>query len=526
MATSDIELWTDPAEMQDASLRDGAGLATSGPRTVVITGARGGLGKSVLAANFGIYLATIGRRTTVVDADPGGANVHVYLGLPSPLGGTPDLEPVALGAPRPEVRATDLVGLSYALTGHDEPLLGAPRVTPVREVLALARGADAEFVVLDMGASLKGARLDAWLDADARLFVSAPDPAAVENTYRFVRRAFARHLLRRTPKGADRRRMLHWLRTLGHTPAPTDLLRRLDAAGDALSDTVQAAVSAFVFPFALSRTRSKEDAELGEAMTTVIKRRLGLRADWLGYVEEDDAVPACARVKRPLLIESPGSKVGKQIEKLARRVMNDALGRMSVRPLRTAPHESHHDLLGIGRHASDEEVRRAYKRMKEVFRPDALAVYGLYDAAQLRVINARLDEAHDVLLDSARRTPYELSVFPPEDPNERLGTAPGTVLAPPPEPPLITPETDFTGGLLRAVRESQGIALAEIAKRTKVGTHHLEAIEREDFSAMPAPVYVRGFVAELAKYLKLDVTQVSRSYLRRYRQFIQEQASR
>ena len=42
----------------------------------------------------------------------------------------------------------------------------------------------------------------------------------------------------------------------------------------------------------------------------------------------------------------------------------------------------------------------------------------------------------------------------------------------------------------------------------------------------PAAVYVGGFVAELAKYLKLDVTQVSRTYLRRYRQFIQEQAAR
>lgn len=526
---SDIELWTDPSEMQDVSLRGDGPLGAerqARARVLVVTGSRGGVGKSLIAANLGIYLSTIGRRTWVVDSDRAGANLHVYLGMPSALGGTPDLDPVKMGTAQLRAVPTDLAGLSYVMGGQDEPLLGSPRVTPTRQITELARTADAEFVVVDLGAGLKGSRLDAWLDADGRLFVAAPDPGSMENTYRFVRRAFARHLLRRIDSAGERRRMLSWLRTLGHTPAPTDLLRRLDAAGDALADAVQGAVASFVFPFVLSQTRSKEDLELGEAMMTVIKRRLGLRADFLGYIEYDDAAPACARVLRPLLVESPGSKAGKQIEKLSRRVMNDALGRMSVRPLRGAPAESHHDLLGVGRQASDEEVRRAYKRMREVFRPGALAVFGLFDEAQLRVINARLDEAHDVLLDPSRRVPYELSVFPPELLGPEAGHLEGVSSEPPPDPPLITPETDFSGALLRAVRESQGVALAEVAKRTKVGTHHLEAIEKEDFAHMPAPVYVRGFVAELAKYLKLDVTQVSRTYLRRYRQFIQEQAAR
>ena len=34
---------------------------------------------------------------------------------------------------------------------------------------------------------------------------------------------------------------------------------------------------------------------------------------------------------------------------------------------------------------------------------------------------------------------------------------------------------------------------------------------------MPAAVYVRGFVTEFAKCLKLDPDQVSQSYLRRYK---------
>jgi flagellar biosynthesis protein FlhG len=68
------------------------------------------------------------------------------------------------------------------------------------------------------------------------------------------------------------------------------------------------------------------------------------------------------------------------------------------------------------------------------------------------------------------------------------------------------------------VRQSQGIELKEIAERTKISKSHLLAIEEEQFEALPAVVYVRGFVNEIAKYLKLDPPQVQRTYLRRLRE--------
>ena len=43
---------------------------------------------------------------------------------------------------------------------------------------------------------------------------------------------------------------------------------------------------------------------------------------------------------------------------------------------------------------------------------------------------------------------------------------------------------------------------------------------------MPAAVYVRGFVTEVAKCLRLDPEQVSQSYLRRYRARMEGQEDR
>src|SRR5450432_2014630 len=53
-------------------------------RTIAIGGGRGGVGKSVLAANLGVYIAQLGRSVLLIDADPAGAALHTVLGLDLP----------------------------------------------------------------------------------------------------------------------------------------------------------------------------------------------------------------------------------------------------------------------------------------------------------------------------------------------------------------------------------------------------------------------------------------------------------
>jgi flagellar biosynthesis protein FlhG len=82
----------------------------------------------------------------------------------------------------------------------------------------------------------------------------------------------------------------------------------------------------------------------------------------------------------------------------------------------------------------------------------------------------------------------------------------------------IGPDTEFSGGLLRKVRESLGLELADISRTTKIARSHLQAIEDERFGELPALVYVRGFLVEFAKQVRLDPVQVQKTYLRRLRE--------
>ncbi|SMP49847.1 protein RodZ, contains Xre-like HTH and DUF4115 domains [Desulfonatronum zhilinae] len=60
------------------------------------------------------------------------------------------------------------------------------------------------------------------------------------------------------------------------------------------------------------------------------------------------------------------------------------------------------------------------------------------------------------------------------------------------------------GKLLKEERLRQGVELPAAAKVTKIGVSALEAIEEGDETPLPNPVYIKGFIRNYARFLKLD----------------------
>jgi curved DNA-binding protein CbpA len=86
-------------------------------------------------------------------------------------------------------------------------------------------------------------------------------------------------------------------------------------------------------------------------------------------------------------------------------------------------------------------------------------------------------------------------------------------------PVEISADTEFSGALLRRLRESAGATHDDIAELTKISKRYIKALEANDFDTLPAPVYVRGFVSEYARVLGLDAKAVSRSYVSLYKRY-------
>ena len=80
-------------------------------------------------------------------------------------------------------------------------------------------------------------------------------------------------------------------------------------------------------------------------------------------------------------------------------------------------------------------------------------------------------------------------------------------------------DTEYSGGLLKRVRESAGASVEDLAELTKISKRYVRAIENNQFELLPAAVYVRGFVAEYAKALGLDPNKVASSFMTLYRRY-------
>jgi cytoskeletal protein RodZ len=55
---------------------------------------------------------------------------------------------------------------------------------------------------------------------------------------------------------------------------------------------------------------------------------------------------------------------------------------------------------------------------------------------------------------------------------------------------------------LRELREAKGVSLDDIARSTRVGKRHLEALESETWSELPSPVFVKGFIRAYCDFLE------------------------
>ena len=499
------------------------------PRTraklIALAAGRGGTGRSLLAANFAVYLAQSGKKVVALDADPAGGPLHQLLGANRPARGFGDLLRGKATGLSELITDTPVAGVG--LIAGDGSAFGAarPRMT-AKVTLAAIAALDVDYLVLDLGSPDSTLTLDLWLAADIPILVTTPDPASIEATYRFAKSAFVRRL--RTTRGLDR--LIP--NAGGPAPGALDLYRAIKESGGP-AERLAHEIRRYRPTFIVNETRTLPDQKLGSFMATAARRRLGHSMEYLGHVEADETVWLAARRRRSLIAEYPDGKASKNIERLGRRLLSLDGERERERPvtgpLRTEEEQTYYEILETEPGVSDEEIRRAYRTVKDNYASGSSLIAGLYDDHELAALHARINAAHDTLFAPDRRRLYDLAL-PEADlaravraaaaatrPAARVGV--GAAVDDRPDAPeaAIDPNAEVTGAFLKKVREIRGLELNEIAQRTKISERYLRALEDEQFTDMPAAVYVRGYVTEYARALRLDPQRAAESYLARYR---------
>ncbi|MCB9541383.1 MAG: P-loop NTPase [Myxococcales bacterium] len=284
-----------------------------GPLRIAIAGGAGGVGRTLLAANIALHLARDGHRVAAIDLDPNGAGLHTALGLPPLLP-----PPAAHLHPPPPRPAEPIPGAPLTLLRAARPTYTGP-ADPHRAALHAAATDRAEAIhVYDLGAATDPLTLDTWLTAHVALIIAEPLPAAIERAYAWLRAALWRRLLHGDDPPAQAARAT--LTALPDLDGPLALIRALTPHHPAAAQAIRARLLAFTPRLILNRTRSRADREMGTGITSALRRRWGITAEYLGALDFDDAVLDAARRHRPLLLAYPGAAYSLALDPIARRV--------------------------------------------------------------------------------------------------------------------------------------------------------------------------------------------------------------
>ncbi|MBN1243041.1 MAG: P-loop NTPase [Spirochaetales bacterium] len=292
-------------------------------RIVPVASGKGGVGKTVLAANLAVALARLGRVTVLVDLDLGASNLHTCLGIKSSSTGLGALawrqersfDALVMETPVPRLHFVPGDGLLPGTANLDHSIK--------RKILKGIASLPADFAILDLGAGSSHNVVDFFLASSRGLLVARPETTSVLNAYSFLKTTVWRLLFRAFPRGGQERARLAEFAARRLEGSGSSFLDLADLLAREFSDSAAAALGelrSFVPRVVLNQGRSRADVELGSRIRAIAGRNLGIGVEYAAFLPEDASVPHSIAEREPLVLTRPEAPYSLAVADLAARM--------------------------------------------------------------------------------------------------------------------------------------------------------------------------------------------------------------
>lgn len=194
-----------------------------------------------------------------------------------------------------------------------------------------------------------------------------------------------------------------------------------------------------------------------------------------------------------------------------------------------------YEILELSTNAAQHEITTAYERAKTTYSGDNPAIYTIFSDQEARELLSMIEEAYSILGNKTLRNIYDQrllgqSKINPEDltydsilnasrlifQESKVDTKKATFTRNEEMEKEISNCENWNGDMLKKVREYKNITLEKLSDIIKVNSFYIKAIEAMTPNNLPAPVFVRGYVIQMAKELGLDAKHVADSYMKNY----------
>lgn len=289
-----------------------------------IGGGKGGIGKSVMTANIGCALAGMGKKVVLVDADLGGANLHTYFGIKYPPTGLDDFLKGRIAELDQAMIGTALPGLSLICGAGEFLGIANPAHAKKQKLMNGIRKLAADYIIVDLGAGSSFNTLDFFSLSSQGIVVLAPEPAAIQNAYIFLK-SFVYRRLQRLFSGNQR--LIEIIqdatdpRSRGAVKSFPDLCERIAAEDRDAASRAVTEVKGFRPRLLLNMASSAEDVRVAEAFKGAASTFLGLETDFIGAVMSRRSIKDAARKMRPFMLEESAVDANEDMKRIIRNLL-------------------------------------------------------------------------------------------------------------------------------------------------------------------------------------------------------------
>lgn len=296
----------------------------TGKKIWAVAGGKGGTGKSVMSANTGIILSSMGYKVILVDADLGGPNLHTCLNIRRPNytlndflnNKLPSLESTLLDTPNENLKL---------ISGGTE-ILGIANIHYQKKMKLLRHleklGAD--FIIVDLGAGTAFNTLDFFNLSNEGILVCNPEPNAKLDTYSFLKNVVWRKLSLITKSNGIVREVISRTNYANENKIfeVSKLLELVREEDEDSYNAMQKILQEFRPKLIMNKVRRRGQIAEADQIAALAKGYLCVKLDFLGHVESDPHVVESTEKMMPFVLEYPKTNASKNLFSVVQKLVS------------------------------------------------------------------------------------------------------------------------------------------------------------------------------------------------------------
>jgi flagellar biosynthesis protein FlhG len=291
-----------------------------------VASGKGGVGKSLLAANLAIVLAQSGRRVVLADADLGGSNLHLILGQTGLTRGIGNF------LNNSDVKFEDILieteweNLRFVPGDAEIPGTANLKSSQKKKLIRRLLSVDADYLIMDLGAGTNFNTVDFFLTSGKGIIITAPTPTANLNAYLFLKNVIFRLMDTTFKKGTEAKNYIDSLLKTGTTFQQIyvpKLIRAVSERDPKSFGEFKERAAHFQPRLVLNMIEDPKDAGKAKKLRRSCKEYLDIDMEHLGIIYRDELQDIALKSKLPIVIYKPDSVLSQAIYRLADKLLQD-----------------------------------------------------------------------------------------------------------------------------------------------------------------------------------------------------------